>query len=421
MSPIAACSTRLLDPTRAVSELAAGVAARLGPDVTIAGAMLLSNGAAGPEAARVAGALAAGPWSGVELLGTGFEGLIAEGRSWRDEPALVAIAWSEGRRSPLPIAFEDALPPPAELAEELSVSGIDRPPTPGDLLLVFPDALGTTDAAAWLAELARLLHPMRIAGAAASGPGGGPAVGWHADGPFRAGLVGLLLPGPMEAEPFAPPWLRSVGGTRAASPWLEVTGCRPRWIDGLEEEPALDWVRRQLGLEPGDPVEPHLDRLLVRIRPGGAHTAGCAGDEAASDREVLGETPTSGAAAAVDYEERYVVGVDGRRGAISVPATVRRGDRVALALPDAALAREGLRGALRERPEADLILQLGCRARDAGLHGDDDLESALVAHAAGPDAPPIVGTISPWQIGPDGLGPCRPLVHATVLAAIRSS
>jgi len=181
-----------------------------------------------------------------------------------------------------------------------------------------------------------------------------------------------------------------------------VTSCRSRWIDRLEGDFALQRVRRELDLDERDPIEPHLARLLVRVRRAGRDST-VAPDEAHD-------------------EERYIVGVDDRRSAFSIPIEVDRGDMIALAWPDAGLAREGLRASLDGLGDSPWLLQFSCRSRGEGLHGDDDLESAWVAsHAVGRR---VLGTVAPFQLGPGPSGTaeeCRMLVHSSVLAALVGS
>ena len=87
-------------------------------------------------------------------------------------------------------------------------------------------------------------------------------------------------------------------------------------MDGLDGEPPLDWVRRQLGLGPGSPIEPHLGRLLVRVRHPAVDGARPSTDLA--PEEASGGDPS-------DFVERYVIGVDDRRYTSADEADVNRG------------------------------------------------------------------------------------------------
>ncbi len=93
-----------------------------------------------------------------------------------------------------------------------------------------------------------------------------------------------------------------------------------------------------------------------------------------------------------------------------------RGDRLALALPDAAWARETLRSAVDSLPLTPLVLQLGCPSRGESLHGDRDVESAVVADQA--LGRRVLGVIAPFQLGSDPAGVGRLRVHSTVLVAV---
>lgn len=395
MPGFATCSTQALVPEVAASQLADAVEAQLGGAERVGGGFLLATAAAGDEAVQVARQLVE-RWPGADLVGTSFEGILSEGRLWRDEPALALLAWAEGPEVPLPFVFEEGAVEAESLADAvLDLTGQERLRA-DDLLLLFPDALGAQGIEALTRALPALLGLGSLAGAAASGVASGPAQAWQADEARPGGLAGLLVLGGSVPRPSR---VRSAGASRVASPWLEITSCRSCWIDGLDGEPPLDWVRRQLGLDHRAPLEPHLDQLLVRIR---------------RSRRV-GEPASES-----DYDERFLVGLDDRRGAFMVPGRFGTGDHLALALPDAALARDALRSSIDALPGSPLLLQFTCRARDAALHGDAELESAIVAHHVADRC--ILGTVSPYQLGPGagGQSGSRMLVYATVLAALGS-
>lgn len=394
-----------LDPLEAAETLARAAEARWGGPAGIAGGLVLATAAAGPSSGDLGQRLAA-RWPDAALVGTSFEGLLAEGRVIRDEPAVALLAWGHGAGEPVPLILEaGALDGAAEdgadqLAHVVHDAVGPASPGPDDLLLLFPDAHLGRRLEAILDGATQRLGGATILGAGASGARGGPCHAWG-DGLDEPGAaIGLWCPGGGSTARW-----RRASASRFASPWLEIGACRERWVDELDGERALDWVRRQLGLGPVAPIEPHLDRLLVRLRD--RH----AGPEPEPCSETLDE-------ATDDYVERFVVGLDEQRGAFAVAGTCRRGGRLALALPDAARAREALRGAVAELPATPLLLQLACRARDHSLHGDVDLEGALVAAAA---PGPTLGTVAPFQLAPSPTGDCRLLVHSTVLAALGSA
>ena len=392
MTRLSTAFSRALDPLAAADQLADQIERDgVGSSHQIAGGLILATEAAGEGIVDVGRALD-GRWPGAFLLGTSFEGILADGRIFRDEPAYAVLAWSEGAFEPVPLVFESDERDAARMAQDILDASGRSEFIPTDLVLFFPDAHASSQLERILVELGPLLGPASLAGAAATGVDGHPAQAFVGDEAQPGALVGLFVPGALGG---VTPIVRCAGASRSASPWLEITECRSRWIDGLDGEPPLEWVRRQLGLERDAPIEPHLDRLLVRVR-----------------RSATIESDEQNAA----YEERYVVGIDGRRGSISMQGPFGRGDAVALALPDPAHARETLRTSLEELAGASLLLQFACRARDETLYGDADLESAWVAHHA--PGLRIVGTVSPFQLEKsDGAAP-RLLVHSTVLAAL---
>jgi len=401
-------SSHRLEADTAAGELVDGVEADFA-GLALGGALMLATAAAGQQALQVGKRLSQ-RWPEAALLGTSFEGILASGRVFRDRPALALLAWAEGPREPLPLALAPDELGAEQIAHEVLAAGEGGPPGPEDLLLLFPDAHGSPGPGAWLRDLQELLGGAAVAGAAATGLGGSPALAWVDGEEWIGSTIGLILPGPGGAGDLAGacPALRSAGASRAASPWLEVTGASGHWVEALEGEPPLDWVRRQLGLEREEAVEPHLRKLLVRIRPAIRPSAsGTAGVE--TDRARAAEADR-------DFDERYVVGLDAQRGTLSLPVIVARGDEIAFALPDAEVARSELRSAIDRLAPTPWLLQFACRARDEALHGDADLEAALVAsHAIGRAT---VGTVGPLQLGPDRSGRSRLRVHSTVLAAI---
>ncbi len=394
--------THALRPEEAACELADGVESVMGSADRIGGGFLFSTAASGHSALEIGRSLGE-RWPNATLMGSSFEGVLADGQVWRDEPAAALLVWSRGPAEPIPLVFEPSLVATEQLADDLLEEAGSSCFDGQDLLLLFPDALASSGLETMLAEFVPRLGEPSVVGAAAIGLAGGASLAWFGSEQHPAATVGLLVPGGATEGGCR---VRCAGASRFASPWLEISACRERWIDGLEGEPALDWVRRQLDVDAGGAVEPHLDRLLVRLR-----------DESA-EREPADRMPAveSSADGAGEFVERYVVGIDERRGSISVPGVLRRGGHLAFALPDSERAREALREAVRALMPSPLLLQFACRARDETLHGDADLESALVAHAARERS--ALGTLGPFQLYPDAQGLCRVLVHSTVLAAL---
>lgn len=393
---------------KAAEDLLTAIEGALSPADDLVGGLVLATAAAGDQGFEVGERLAA-RWPGATFAGTSFEGLLAEGRVWVGQPAITLLAWTSGADAPQPILVEpEAISGDLEAIDHLEIAlrglGSGRERGFADAMLLFPDVLTGAALEPSLAGLVERLEGLRLVGSAAAGLGGEPALAWI-DGEREPGAaLGLALPrrsgragGALDLE--------QAIGSRFASPWLEVSRVRGVWIEEIEAEPALTWLRRQLGLEAGEPLEPWLDRFLIRLRVEDLR------EEAV---EMLAHDESR-----VDYVERYPVGFDGRRGAIALSEPLRKGDRVAFALPDAELARTSLRAAVARLPDAPLLLQLACRARDARLHGDQDLESALVVAESG--SPVVLGTVAPYQLAPQQGAAPRLQVHRTVLLAMGST
>ncbi len=62
------------------------------------------------------------------------------------------------------------------------------------------------------------------------------------------------------------------------------------------------------------------------------------------------------------------------------------------------------------------MLQLGCPSRGESLHGDRDIEPAVVAHQA--VGRRTLGVLAPFQLGSDPSAVARLRVHSTVLVAV---
>ena len=263
MTRLAAALESALEAATAAAALADAVEAALGGPAEVSGAFVLATAAAGRTGEDV-GRLLAARWPAAELLGTSFEGLVLDGRVWQGEPAVAVLAWTAGEGAPIPIVCEAGERDPDVLAKEI-FSACDRVSASAeDLVLLFPDALGTPALRPLLDRFSPAFGGPWLAGAAATGVDGSASRGWAI--PSHPGeselLVGLLIPGdPTRSTPR----VQCAGATRLASPWLEISACRSHWIDALEGEPPIVWIRRQLGLSDEAGIEPHLDRLLVRL------------------------------------------------------------------------------------------------------------------------------------------------------------
>lgn len=404
MFALATAFTHASTAASAAAELISIVDDRLEAADSVVGGILWATAAAGIQGPEI-GQLLTERWPEAMLVGSSFEGVLGEGRSWRDRPAFELLVWTAGPGEPVPLILEpfscevssDELD---HLESALREAAPNDAPKAEDLVLLFPDAHSPGELEATLAELTDRLGGVRFAGTAASGPVSSPCLSWVAGESEPGASVGLYLPGGAASGATGERLVRAQG-SRFASPWLEISQARDRWIDSIEDESPLDWIRRQLGLGAKERVEPYLDRLLVRVRD---RVAGAEAPDLPLDEDLK------------DFVERYIVGVDPNRGSLSLPGDFQQGGQLAFALPDADLAQASLRRAVEELSPSQLVLQFGCRARDEALHGDDDVEIALVDFGSG--TADAIGTVAPLQLAPGLDGRCRIFVHSTLLVAI---
>ena len=120
-------------------------------------------------------------------------------------------------------------------------------------------------------------------------------------------------------------------------------------------------------------------------------------------------------------DERFIIGIDPSRQAFALPIEIPRGAWLRLAWPDGSLAREALRQETRGLEAGGVGLQFACRARDAALHGEADLEAAWVASEV-PERP-VVGAVGPRVLHADPSTPGAAEVgveriHATALVSL---
>jgi len=141
-----------LDLELAAAALADCIERELGGPAQVAGGLILATEAAGRGVVEVARSLVR-RWPGAALVGTSFEGILAEGRIFRDEPAYAVLAWSEGPFEPVPFVFEPGEQDAARLAEDILTAAVRSEWSASDLILLSPAARGSPGLERVLAEL----------------------------------------------------------------------------------------------------------------------------------------------------------------------------------------------------------------------------------------------------------------------------
>jgi hypothetical protein len=129
--------SRDLRPNFVTAELATGVESVLGGPGGVGGGLLFATSASGNLAFEV-GERLGNRWPDSGLTGSSFEGLLAKGQVFRDEPAFGLLAWAKGDVEPIPLFFDPAEVVAEQLAFDLFEAAGRSIFTEDDLLLLFP-------------------------------------------------------------------------------------------------------------------------------------------------------------------------------------------------------------------------------------------------------------------------------------------
>lgn len=181
-----------------------------------------------------------------------------------------------------------------------------------------------------------------------------------ADDVTGGGVSGVLLCGSVPVAVGLSQGCRPVGPTRL------ITTMDGDWVAALDNRPAVDALRADLGEE---------DFANLRDLAGTIHAA----------------LPVEGADTA-DFVVRTLVAVDLDGGRLGVSADLREGDRLMLVRRDAAAAEADLRRMIRRLRDRAATpprgaLYISCLARGPHLFGTEGAELAIVAEELGADVP----------------------------------
>jgi len=105
MLALATAFTHASTATSAAAELISIVDDRLEAADSVVGGILWATAAAGIQGPEI-GQLLTDRWPGAMLVGSSFEGVLGEGRSWRDRPAFELLVWTAGPGEPVPLILE---------------------------------------------------------------------------------------------------------------------------------------------------------------------------------------------------------------------------------------------------------------------------------------------------------------------------
>jgi small ligand-binding sensory domain FIST len=290
--------------------------------------------------------------TGVEhWVGTVGLGICATGQEYLDEGALAVML---GSFEPGAFRVLSSLRTPADLARDpLTIGG-----APGNFAIVHADPRNST-LTALVAELSRRLESGYVVGGLASSRG---AHGQIADGVVEGGLSGVVFAESVVVS------TRLTQGCSPIGPVHHVTDCRQNVLIELDERPALDVLR--------DDVGPTLGREAGRAGGG-----------------IFAALPVSDGAGS-DYTVRDVVGIDAERGLVAIGETVRRGARIMFcrrdrrsAVEDMARMLESMKSGLYTRPRG--AVYFSCLGRGVSLFGEMSRELEMIREGLGDF--PLVG------------------------------
>ncbi len=309
----------------------------------------------------------------VAVVGCSVDGLWRAGAGTIRNPGL-ALATLRGA-SARPVLLTELAGHELEVGDELEAH-LGGALSVDELLLFFADAHDLM-AGPLLAGLRSTLaggHDAAIAGLGASAIHDGGGLVWLDDEIEPAALAGVRLSG------LAAPGQAAARPYRVLTPLLEVTRARGNWIFGLGGRPALEVYRELAG---GLGMEQWIALMTPGIAP----------------RRVRPSSSDRAPAGAEGLVERGIIGLDPERGAISVPAPVESGVRLAFALLDGVAARQNLESlvAANTGKGASLGLFLAGSLRGSALFGG--LEGEARCLTAGLPETPMLGLHGAYRCG----------------------
>ncbi len=335
-------------------------------------------------------------WPGVQWVGASGVGIAAGGVEYFDEPA-ISLMLAEIPREQFRV-FSGARPLGGFKAHSANVHA---DPASNDV-----------------AELIRDMSTRTTTGYLFGGLASGRSRALHiADGVLSGGLSGVALAADVALVS------RVTQGCQPVGPQRMVTASERNVVTMLDDEPALDCLLRDVGLEGVEPraALPRLQQILVGL--GGA-SSGAATEDSAT-RSAFDRFAHSGAFGA-DTRVRHLIGLDPGRGGVAIADVAEPGTPLAFCARHVDAARRDLMRicaevreevepetlplaaahALRDAPVGEPYptpaggiagaIYVSCAGRGGAHFGAPSAELALVRHALG-DVP-LVGFFAAGEI-----------------------
>ncbi len=310
------------------------------------------------------------------VLGCGARGVLGDDVEHESGPALslwaACLPGTAVRPFEVEVARDDELD-----AVFHGLPEVQDPARAGILVLPDPFAFPAVD---WIAAIEdRLPGVPVVGGLAVPDQGGEHALLLKADGPSKAGAVGVVIEGDVEIASAVSQGCRPVG-----RPWV-VTACDENMVLKLSGRPALEVLMEMLANLPQ------------------------------SEREALQRGPFIGLAVDArksvfdrgDFLARGLMGIDKQRGGLAVAdPSLRSGMSVQFLVRDPASAGEDLEHAVsscgRARAGAESgALVFTCNGRGRRMFGEANHDAHHLRHALG-EGTPVAGFFALGEIGPIG-------------------
>lgn len=310
------------------------------------------------------------------VLGCGARGVLGDDVEHESGPALslwaACLPGTAVRPFEVEVARDDELD-----AVFHGLPEVQDPARAGILVLPDPFAFPAVD---WIAAIEdRLPGVPVVGGLAVPDQGGERALLLKADGPSKAGAVGVVIEGDVEIATAVSQGCRPVG-----RPWV-VTACDENMVLKLSGRPALEVLMEMLANLP-QPEREALQRgpfigLAVDAR------------KSVFDRG--------------DFLARGLMGIDKQRGGLAVAdPSLRSGMSVQFLVRDPASAGEDLEHAVSSSGRARAGAESGalvftCNGRGRRMFGEANHDAHHLRHALG-EGTPVAGFFALGEIGPIG-------------------
>lgn len=310
------------------------------------------------------------------VLGCGARGVLGDDVEHESGPAL--SLWAACLPGTAVRPFEVDVAQDGDLdAVFHGLPEVRDPSRAGILVLPDPFAFPAVD---WIAAIEERLPGVPVVGGlAVPEQGGERALLVKADGPSKAGAVGVVVEGDVEIATAVSQGCRPVG-----RPWV-VTACEENLVLKLSGRPALEV----------------LMEMLANLPP--------------SEREALQRGPFLGLAVDArksvfdrgDFLARGLMGVDKQRGGLAVAdPSLRSGMSVQFLVRDPASAGDDLEHSVAGCGRARLGAEAGalvftCNGRGRRMFGSPDHDARHLRRALG-EGTPVAGFFALGEIGPIG-------------------